>query len=354
MMQTYFQLFKGLKTRGVRITDRYSSIKPEILAKKLRMSAHQVILKASEGLDESKDLGGDLYLGGDSYDEVMTRRYLRNVLDDCAIYLQDMYGNISRDMQQIYIASCIMQNKYGRYYDGTKVLATGIILNSDNIANKIATVLKSRNRIFKLNLSYVDYSSKKVDYARKYMMYLTIPSGYKCYLFEPHNIAQIAMLTSFGMDTNTMKNYVSPSGNGLIIGGINQSTETKVCDTIFRKKVYRMDGYFAQQFLTMYDNALREKYIDPNEMNTPYYYFGTLIPIMCSLMDKAFYQPYLSDLNNNLDLLESDCFINFMTPWSVSVCIREDLDINYILPSVAKKMTFVNPMINFGNILNYC
>lgn len=353
-METYLQYLRGLANRNILVTDRYPAMKADKLEDLFRKTVHQSMIKASIGVDETKDFGGDLYLGGNTFDEGMVKHYLKEILDDCHYFLQDSNGKMQRDMSHILIASYALQYKYARFHDSTKVLAAGLLLNSKDIASKVASLLKNRGKYIKLGFSYSSYESKKYDYAKKYMMYLTIPQGYNCYIYEPLNITQIAFLMTLGVGATDIGNYIGSNKNGLIIGSIPQSAETMVCDTIFRNKVAKYDGFFGNQFLEMYTQAIRSKNFSSEGYNAPFYYYESIIPTMCKLMDNAFYQGFLHDISSNIDLTEQECFINYITPTCVSVCIRKDLDVNYILPSVANKLSIVNPVMDFTNVLNYC
>ena len=353
-METYLQHLRGLASRNVLITNRYPAMKAEKLDDLFKKSVHQTMIKASLGADETKDFGGDLYLGGNTFNDSMVKQYIREILDDCYSYLQDINGKVLWDMPHIFIASYALQYKYARFHDSTKVLAAGLLLNSKDIVPTIAALLKNRGKRIKLGFNYSTYDCKKCDYSKKYMMYLTIPNGYNCYLYEPHNIAQIAFLMTLGMNVNDVGNYIGSNKNGLLIGSIPQSVETSVSDTIFRNRVLKLDGFFGNQFLDRYTQAIRNKNFIVEGYNPSFYYYESIIPTMCKLMDSAFYQGYLHDINSNLDLTEEECFINYITPTCVSVCIRKDLDVNYVLPSVVNKLSIVNPVVDFTNVLNYC
>lgn len=352
-MQTYLKYLRDLTDREVVITGRYPAVKQEKFQELLIRNIHTTMLQASNGgLDETKDFGGDMYKGGITFEKSYVKKYVREILDNCYAYLQDGNGYIYYDIPHLFVASQVMNYKYGRSVDSTKVIAAAMLLNVEDISKKIVTVLKSRGKGLKVGFKFNTYESKKVDYNKKYMMYLTIPEGYNCYLYEPHNIVQIAFLTVMGMDTNNIGNILNSNSNGLLIGSVPQFVETLVYDSIFRNKMYKLDGYFGNNFVSMYNQAIKDKLVGEG-YNAPFLYYDRIIPTMCQLMDSAFFKPYLRDIGSNTDLTDEDCFINYITPSCVSVCVRKDLDVRYVLPSVANKLSIVNPEMDFTNILNY-
>ena len=349
---TYLQYLRTLSSRTLQVTDIYNEMNSANLYKLLKDTVRSTMQKASNGLDETKDFGGDLYLGGDTFDKYNVKRYIRDILDDCFVYLQSESGSIYYDLPHIMVASSVLKYSRGRTLDSVKVLSAGLLLNAESISNRVSIILKKRPRQIRIALNSGSFEAGKTDYTKRYMMYLTIPRGFKCYLYEPRNIAQIALLSSMGVRPDVMNSYIGDNKNGLIIGSIPQFVETLLSDMIFRNKVKKMDGYFGRDFKTLY-----AQYIDSKQLgegySAPFYYLESILPIMCSLMDSAFFQPYLQDLSNNVYVTEDDCFINYITPTCVSVCIRGDIDVMYLLPSIASKLTLVNPRMDFSNVYNY-
>ena len=347
-MISYMQFFREIPNRTLAVTDIYKEKNVADILNILVSYIHKSIRNACMGgVDETRDFGGDIFKGGTTYDTYSVKRYMREILDDCFSYLQDDSGVIHYDMPHILVASSVLQYERGRLADSTKVLSAGLLLNAESIAQKMSAVLKTKGKKINIGFNYSTYQ------ARKYMMYFTIPRGYNCYLFEPHNIAQIALLTQFGMNADSIANVVDSGKQGLLISGIPQSIETLVYDTLFRNQIVRLNGYFANQFRTMYNRAIQNKSIGTGGFSAPYFYFEHILPTMCSLMDTHFFQPYIHDISQHLDLTEQDCFINYITPSRVSLCLRSDLDINYVLPSVSKMMVRVNPRMDFTNVMNY-
>ena len=98
-----------------------------------------------------------------------------------------------------------------------------------------------------------------------------------------------------------------------------------------------MNGYFGNAFRQAHTRLIVDSYAD-GSLNSCLLFSRELVPAMCDLMNQTFYMGYTADLSSNPAITDRDCFINYITPKSVSVCIKDGLDINFILPSVAGKM----------------
>ena len=122
-----------------------------------------------------------------------------------------------------------------------------------------------------------------------------------------------------------------------MIGDIDLQTEASAFNIILRNEVYRMNGYFGNAFRQAHTRLIVDSYAD-GSLNSCLLFSRELVPAMCDLMNQTFYMGYTADLSSNPAITDRDCFINYITPKSVSVCIKDGLDINFILPSVAGKM----------------
>lgn len=336
-MYTYGDFLRGLISRPLVFTDKYGLIKPNDYLTNLCMKVRSAIIVNSGGLDETVDFGGTISKGGNTFDKIAVKKYIASILDDVSIYLRSPAGKISYDMDNILIGSNILANRE-RYEDAAKVLEAGLLYNSESIADVLNRMSKLRGKATKIGFYIDSYSAKKYNYHQKYMMYMTIPNGYKCYLFEPENLVQMILLSKLGgMNAQQIQEYLAINRNGLLVSEIDMHTEGIVYDTLFRSKVYKMTGYFGRKFKE--ENLKATRALGGSSgSNGEAFFTKVLIGDFLALMDKIFYQKYNNDLTNRPEITEKECFINFVTPKSASVCLREDLDVNYVLPSLADKL----------------
>lgn len=349
-MYSYGDYLRDLIARQITFTDKYGVIKRDDFMKSLVLNVRSVIIVNSGGVDESIDFGGDIAKGGIEFDAIKVKKYIMSILDDIVAYLRTPSGGISYDMNKIMICSNILRNR-GRYEDASKVIAAGMLYNSGHISEVLNMITKLKKPV-KLGFYIGTYSAKKYDYNQKYMMYLTVPKGYKCYLFEPENIVQIVLLSRLaGMNSAQIQQYLATNKNGVLISEIDQHTEGIVYDTLLRNKVNRLSGYYGLAFKQANRKAIMDNGESP-ESSSEVFFCKVLVHDFLKLMDRIFYIPYNNDLALNPGVTERECFINYITPRAVSVCIRDDLDINYILPSLANKMKDVGEF-NMLDPMNY-
>lgn len=350
-MYTYGDFLRGLVSRPLVFTDKYGLIKPDSYITNLCKKVRSAIIINSGGLDETADFGGTISNGGNTFDKIAVKKYITSILDDVSIYLRSPAGKISYDMDNILIGSNILSYR-GRYEDAAKVLEAGLLYNSDIIADVLNRISKLRGKDTKIGFYIGTYSAKKYDYHQKYMMYMTIPMGFKCYLFEPENLVQMVLLSKLGgMNAQQIQEYLAVNKNGLLVSEIDMHTEGMVYDTLFRSKIYKMNGYFGSKFKE--ENRKAATALGGSiDSNGEAFYTKILIHDFLALMDKVFYQKYNNDLTNNPEITEKECFINFATPKSASICLREDLDVNYIFPSLTGKLKNVGEF-NMLDARNY-
>lgn len=350
-MYTYGDFLRNLIARPLVFNNSLENMKNDDFIKDVVNKVRGAIILNSNGLDETKDFGGDISNGGYTFDEIKLKAYISSILDDATSYLRSPSGKINYSMDNILIGYNILRNR-GRFEDSVKVLYIGLLYNSYYIADIINRIRKTKSKPTKIGFYIGSYSAKKYDYHHKYMMYLTIPKGFKCYLFEPENIVHIVLLSRLGgMNSAQIKNYLSVNKGGILISEIDMQTEMLAYDTILRNKIYKLNGYYGKKF----KEENRKAVVDNGEninSSSDIYYTRVLMQDFLALMDKVFYINYNKDLVNKPEITEKECFINFATPRSASVCIREDLDINYVLPSLAKKMKEVGKF-NILDPFNY-
>ena len=345
-MYTYRSYFDSLAFKQFTFTTAYNGLSEAEFLKKVSQVVRGVILTNSVGADETLDFGGDISKGGYKFEVAKLKRYLLAIADDAAAFLRSSSGEILYTMDFIYLVSQILK-KRGRYEDAIKFLYAGFLYNASDIYAELTRILKSRGKSMRIgHNSYTD-SSKYFKYYNKYMMYMTIPNGYKCYLFEPENLIQTVLLMRLGNLTPLKcKQYLNKhSDEGILISEIGLNDETVLYNPLLRNVYARMTGYFGNVF----KSECKKCY---NENDNKNYYYDVLLNDLLGLMTKLFLDKYLSDLSCNPELTETDCFINYMTPISVSVCIRDDLNINDILPSLAEKMKDVGSF-SLYNPLNF-
>ena len=351
-MYTYGDFLRNLISRPLVFTDRYGLIKSDVFIDKLCKKVRGAVILNSFGVDETADFGGDISRGGTTFNEISVKRYISAILDvDVSAYLRSPSGKISYDMDNILIGSNILSNR-GRHEDAVKVLEVGMLYNSAYIADVLNRISKLRGKNTKIGFYIGSYSAKKYDYHQKYMMYMTIPKGYKCYLFEPENLVQMILLSKLGgMNAQQIQDYLANNKSGLLISEIDMHTEGIVYDTLLRGKIYKLNGYFGNRLKEENRKAAVSAGGSPDS-NGEAFFTMVLIHDFLALMDRIFYQKYNNDLVGKPEITEKECFINFATPKSASICLREDLDINYVLPSLANKLKDVGEF-NMFDARNY-
>ena len=344
-MYTYRSYFDNIAFKQFSFITTYNGLTEVDFLKKVAQVVRGVILMNSAGVDETVDFGGDISKGGYKFEEIKLKRYMNAIADDATAFLRSSVGEILYTMDFIYLVSQVLK-KRERYEDAVKFLYAGFLYNASDIYVELTRILKSRGRPMRIgHNSYTD-SSKYFKYYNKYMMYMTVPKGYKCYLFEPTNLIQIVLLSRLSnMSPTECKQYLNKNNTeGILISEIGLNDETMLYNPLLRNVYARMTGYFGNMF-----KSECKKYFNENNKN---YYFDVLLNDLLSLMTKLFLDKYLDDLSHNPELADTDCFINYMTPVSVSVCIRDDLDIKDILPSLSAKMKDVGSF-SLYNPLNF-
>lgn len=349
-MYSYGDYLRDLIARPLVFTNRYGVIKADDFMNSLVRKVRGSIILNSGGVDETKDFGGNIYQGGIEFDKTKLKKYILAVADDAGIYLRNPSGKINYNMDSILMCSNVLRNR-GRFEDASKIMDAGMLYNSDYIAEMLNRITKIKKPT-KIGFYIGTYSAKKYDYHQKYMMYLTVPQGYKCYLFEPENIVQIVILSRIaGMNSTQIQQYLNANRSGVLISEIDQHTEGVVYDTLLRNKTYKLDGYYGMAFKQANRQAVVANGESP-ESSSDTFFCKVLIHDFLKLMDRIFFIPFNNDLAMNPSVTEKDCFINFITPRSVSVCIREDLEVGYILPSLANKLKDVGTF-NMLDPMNY-
>ena len=346
MTYTYKDYLVGSLSKAFVFTTKYGVISTNQVMNAIANVTRKAIIYYSGGIDETVDFGGNISRGGLEFDTVKLKRYILNILDDTDKYLRDPNGTIHYTLPYLAIASNVLKNR-GRVEDSIKVMYAGMLFNSEEVAAKVNRVTKTRGRPTRINFRVTSFSDRVYDYYQKYMMHLTIPEGYTCYLYEPRNIMALVLLSTLSsMTTVEIATYLNNGNQGLLISEIDRQTENIVWNILLRNQVNLMNGYYGSQFRQKTDMAFQS-----DNTNNPAFLKDYLIPRMCQLMDANFFNAYLSDLAAK-QITEADCFINYMTPKSIAVCIRNDLDINYILPSVASKFVKVG-IFNMTDPYNY-
>lgn len=287
--------------------------------------------------DEIRDIGGDLYKGGKTFDEYKLKVYTRNVLDSYYPLLRTTNGGILYDIPHLAVAAEAMYNG-GRSADDVKrVYGISALTNMGYIVNSVQDFkAKARGGVLKTIISSTNFECKTIpSINNRYMMYFTMPSGYNCFVYEPQNIVQLAFLNKvIGMDGASAGSVLSNTNRGLLIQEISLQTENQFARQIYGAHFATLTGYYKQNFFSLYNNSL-------SDLSLRDIYASVLTPTMCEMM-----YGFLRILNGdiaNAGLLSSDCYINHITPSRLSFCLKNTYNIVNTLPNVCKLVKYVQP-----------
>lgn len=322
-------------------------VNPELLTS--TMGVYKDFMNTARTLlgNESKDLGGDFYNGGFEIDDYLLRRYTRMLLDDDYAILKGSDGAIYRDTAHLILAKESMR-KHGRSEeDLDRVLALSYIASSNYILQSITTVKKvtaRTNRIappIKPSITYYDCSKYPFIFDR-YMISICTPQGYTSYVYEPTYIASFVFLTKVcGMTAEFANEYIKQNTDkGLLLTSVPLEVENKFAKTIFGGGILKLDGFFKKNYHSKASSVLENSNV----------FMECIKPYMLGAMG-ALVQKVYEDMAKLPDILDTDCYINQLTPSRISVCLRSDLSINEVLPSVANKFSPVD--ISQFSYLNY-
>lgn len=294
--------------------------------------------------DEIKDIGGDIYQGGKTFDEYNLKVYARNVLDTYYPLLRTTNGGILYDIPHLAVAAEAMYYG-GRSEDDVKrMYGISVLANMQYIINSVQDFKsKSRGGVLKTIISRSNFECKTIPAINnRYMMYFTIPEGYNCFIYEPQSIVQLAFLNRvIGMDGISAGKVLSNTNRGLLIQEISLQTENQFARQIYGAQFATLTGYYKQNFISLYNKSL-------SDLSLRDIYATVFTPTMCEMMNG-----FLNILNEDIasaGLLSSDCYINYITPSRLAFCLKDTFNIASTLPRACKNVQFVNP--NDFKILN--
>lgn len=302
--------------------------------------------------NEAKDLGGNFVAGGVQIDDYSLKSYTRMLLDDAYSFLKDSDGRICRDVAHFAIAREVLRGKGREDEELKKISALGLISCADYMRNMITVLSRSKTKnkgVFKPNIyqSLNDFSCVKHPFVfDRYMVYLTTPKGFDSYIYEPSFIAPMMFLTSVcDMPLDEAYKYINDSKNkGLLLSDVSLRTENRFSEVIYSGGVLRADGYFKSAYFKAFDKL---KSVAGSERSV---YRSIIKPQMLKFMGSVIKQ-INEDIAKNPDIRPEDCYVNHISPRRISVCMRSDLNISEVLPSVYNK--FIKFNLREYNLINY-
>ena len=304
-------------------------------------------------LDVARNYGGaeiqNLMNKSDLKDMYDFRVYTRSLLGKYYPMLRTMSGCIRYDVPHFGVVLALMKQDGVSEDVMRKVVALSILFNVDDVLDSIVKFRAKckKGYIYPIVKPDTLVCAAVPDLYRKYILYYTIPDGYDCYVYEPSTLVQVAFLRMvLRAEASSIPQILEGVRNDFLVGRVSAEVENRFAEDIYGLNFGVLNGHFKQEYYGYYQRTLE----DHTMLNG---YLNGLQTEMCELMSSAFMDKYEHDIGSNVELLMSDCFINFITPKMVSVLVRKGIDIHDILPSVADKLQLVDATkFNVANIFS--
>lgn len=268
------------------------------------------------------------------------RKYVKDVFGGDISYLLNEDGDVMFDLEHM----LLLYYKYeaaGETKLSIIALALVYYVAAEQITRELFEITRTSNRgiikpNFDLNPQTFEWRRCNLIF-RKYMLYYTLPQGYKGYYFERPNIAQLAFLCATGKQLKVAEDELRNIEGGLLYPFLPKNTENLLLPEILSGEFTKMQGRYAQ---FVEQENLR---IASECGGSDYFHFYNLNvkPIMIEL-NGMIMDSLLKERNANPDLSIADAYIYHVSPFRFGLCIRDDMRLEQVVPSFA---SFMKPVV---------